>query len=142
MDLTLEARNLQRLQANFADWKVTDRTFEVKFPQPKEGWVSRGVLVEEFMQGENSIDTLMNLPESTRLMISETVTKMVLEMVLNMNFLHGDLHPGNVLVQPGLLMGAWGPFISGTAGNQEFAHSYRTCGLRRACALAPPTSLP
>lgn len=86
MDLRREAVNLERFIRDFQDDP------KVVFPRPIQPWVSEGVLVEEFLSGS----PISNFFPSARL------ARMGLQAFLNMvflnNFVHGDLHPGNLMV--------------------------------------------
>lgn len=93
MDFTIEARNLIRLKQNFhKNPKVTIPTISKRF-------VSSSVLVESWIEGDsldsisnsNSIKT-KNLKDYAKLMI-----KAHLDMCLLHNFIHQDLHLGNVI---------------------------------------------
>ncbi|CAM9851372.1 unnamed protein product, partial [Scytosiphon promiscuus] len=89
MDLRLEAINLERFISDFKDDP------KLSFPRPIRPWVSEGVLVEEFLRGS----PISNFFPSAKL------ARMGLQAFLNMvflkNFVHGDLHPGNLMVGKG-----------------------------------------
>lgn len=86
MDLRREAVNLERFINDFEDDP------RLVFPRPIYPWVSEGVLVEEFLSGS----PISNFFPSAKL------ARMGLQAFLNMvflkNFVHGDLHPGNLMV--------------------------------------------
>ena len=103
LDLRLEASNLAKFTAKFAADK-----FAV-FPQPIEGYVRKNVLVETLMGGEPIVHFMMLPPSSNKqendkinrlkLKLSDLGTRLMLKMIFFDNFVHGDLHPGNLMVQ-------------------------------------------
>ena len=98
LDLSIEAENLRRLGANFA---ANDR---VIVPAPQDGWVTDTVLVETFVEGDVMMDIIKGgLSSASRSdaavkLLAKRAVDAVLDMVFQHNFVHGDLHPGNVLV--------------------------------------------
>ncbi|XP_068801622.1 uncharacterized aarF domain-containing protein kinase 2 [Struthio camelus] len=94
IDLRYEARNLERFRQNFLDVDF------VKFPTPLHPLVTRDVLVETFEESE-PISQYLHAEIATEL--RQRLAKMGMDMLLKMifvdNFVHADLHPGNILVQ-------------------------------------------
>ncbi|XP_071583482.1 uncharacterized aarF domain-containing protein kinase 2 isoform X2 [Heliangelus exortis] len=94
IDLRYEARNLERFRQNFLDVDF------VKFPAPLWPLVTTDVLVETFEESE-PISHYLHAGIATEL--RQRLAKMGMDMLLKMvfvdNFVHGDLHPGNILVQ-------------------------------------------
>ncbi|KAJ1460386.1 kinase-like domain-containing protein [Pelagophyceae sp. CCMP2097] len=94
LDLSEEARNLERLGALWKD----DPT--VVIPQPLARFAATpDVLVETFVEGA-PIRSFIGGAAAREL--AERGARVVLQMVLQHNFVHGDLHPGNLLVTPDL----------------------------------------
>ncbi|CAM9689021.1 unnamed protein product, partial [Phaeothamnion confervicola] len=93
LDLRLEARNLNRFRHNFA------RREGVVFPEPVQGWVSEHVLVESFESGDHISSYLDKGDSAFRKRLARLGLSAFLDMVFTDNFMHGDLHPGNILVQ-------------------------------------------
>ena len=97
LDLSIEAENLRRLGSNF---KENDR---VIVPEPQNGWVTDAVLVESFIEGDVMMDIIGGglstaRSDATAKTLAKQAVDAVLDMVFQHNFVHGDLHPGNVLV--------------------------------------------
>ncbi|CAM9135653.1 unnamed protein product, partial [Hapterophycus canaliculatus] len=85
-DLRREALNLERFISDFEDDP------RLVFPRPIYPWVSEGVLVEEFVNGS----PISNFFPSAKL--AHLGLQAFLSMVFLKNFVHGDLHPGNLMV--------------------------------------------
>uniref|UniRef100_A0A8C6W4Q0 AarF domain containing kinase 2 n=1 Tax=Nannospalax galili TaxID=1026970 RepID=A0A8C6W4Q0_NANGA len=94
IDLRYEARNLEYFQHNFQD--VTS----VKFPTPLRPFVTKDILVETY---EESVPVSSyqqaGIPTDLKRKIAWLGINMLMKMIFVDNFVHGDLHPGNILVQ-------------------------------------------
>jgi aarF domain-containing kinase len=102
IDMKLEASNLILFKRNWQreDWAI--------FPEPIKGMVTKNVLVETLMEGVG-IEKFMNMPHEVDGVVDEKLKKLksklsdmgarsMIKMIFFDNFIHGDLHPGNVLV--------------------------------------------
>lgn len=94
IDLRYEARNLEHFQHNFQNMA------SVKFPTPLPPLITRDILVETY---EESVPVSSyqqaGIPTDLKRKIAQLGINMLLKMVFVDNFVHGDLHPGNILVQ-------------------------------------------
>ena len=95
LDLRNEAKNLERFNVNFRD------STSIVFPKLIEGFApTRDVLVETFCDGE----PILKFAKANR-DNQEALSKLcfdgieaVCQMIFLDNFMHGDLHPGNVYI--------------------------------------------
>eukprot|EP01061_Rhynchopus_euleeides_P023354 TRINITY_DN38035_c0_g1_i1.p1 TRINITY_DN38035_c0_g1~~TRINITY_DN38035_c0_g1_i1.p1 ORF type:complete len:574 (+),score=189.76 TRINITY_DN38035_c0_g1_i1:49-1722(+) len=97
IDLRIEAENLDFFAENF-EGMDTDRF--ATFPKVIRPYVSTRVLVEEFVEAHTASDEyLTSLPMELRTHLAEVGMDTYLKFLLRDNWLHGDLHPGNILVE-------------------------------------------
>lgn len=94
VDLTLEAAHLQRFIYNFRKSK------DVSFPTPIYPLVHPTVLVETYEEGL-SVAKYVNSGPLTKIhsRLAYIGSSCLLKMMLQDNFIHGDLHPGNIFVR-------------------------------------------
>ncbi|KAL7617925.1 hypothetical protein Lser_V15G04495 [Lactuca serriola] len=95
VDLAREAAHLSRFIYNFRSWK------DVSFPKPVYPLVHPAVLVETFEHGESVTRYVDDLEGQVRLKssLAHIGTHALLKMLLVDNFIHADMHPGNILVR-------------------------------------------
>ncbi|XP_041072097.1 uncharacterized aarF domain-containing protein kinase 2 isoform X2 [Carcharodon carcharias] len=94
IDLRYEAKNMERFRENFQDME------SVKFPIPLRPFVTRTILVETFEESEPiSMYLTKDLPNMLKQRLARVGLEMLLKMVFVDNFIHGDLHPGNILIR-------------------------------------------
>ncbi|XP_071689658.1 uncharacterized protein [Rutidosis leptorrhynchoides] len=95
VDLAREAAHLSRFIYNFRSWR------DVSFPKPVYPLVHPAVLVETFEQGESVARYVDELEGHVRLKssLAHIGTHALLKMLLVDNFIHADMHPGNILVR-------------------------------------------
>ncbi|KAA1075874.1 hypothetical protein PGT21_029159 [Puccinia graminis f. sp. tritici] len=93
VNLNVEAQNLERFENNFTHRKT------VSFPRPLKAYTTEKVLVEEF---EDALPLKYFLRDSSGPFdhrISNIGLDAFLHMLLIDNFVHADLHPGNIMVK-------------------------------------------
>ncbi|XP_077238420.1 uncharacterized protein LOC143879762 [Tasmannia lanceolata] len=95
VDLAREAAHLSRFIYNFRSSK------DVSFPKPLYPLVHPAVLVETYEQGENVSHYVDELEGNARIKsaLAHIGTHALLKMLLVDNFVHADMHPGNILVR-------------------------------------------
>lgn len=91
LDLRSEAAHLDDFAENFKWWS------QVRFPLPALGMVTEDVLVETFESGDHISSYLGKQSEHNHTLANLGLT-CYLKMLLKDNFIHADLHPGNILV--------------------------------------------
>ena len=93
MDLRIEAENMNHFIDDFRDSKT------VLFSKPLEGLIQKHALVETFCNGV-PITNFMSEDTDPKFKfdLSRLCCYSMLDMVFTHNFVHGDLHPGNILV--------------------------------------------
>ncbi|KAK3143477.1 hypothetical protein QOZ80_4AG0300790 [Eleusine coracana subsp. coracana] len=95
VDLAREAAHLSRFIYNFRRWK------DVSFPRPLYPLVHPAVLVETYEHGESVSHYVDDLDGHDRIKsaLAHIGTHALLKMLLVDNFVHADMHPGNILVR-------------------------------------------
>lgn len=95
VDLAREAAHLSRFIYNFRRWK------DVSFPKPLYPLVHPAVLVETYEHGESVLHFVDELDGSDRIKtaLAHIGSHALLKMLLVDNFIHADMHPGNILVR-------------------------------------------
>lgn len=93
LDLRIEAANLETFRRNFRDRSTA------WFPYPYTAFTTRNVLVEEFAQGIPLADFMDNGGGVFQHDIADEGLDAFLRMLLLDNFVHADLHPGNIMVR-------------------------------------------
>ena len=115
LDLRVEANNLIRFQENFRRSQASaffsqSECDHVRFPEPLVA--QEGVLIQTFEEGDPILSVLLNADEdpppdgasseatkAEKKLLADIGVRAFLKMVLVDNYVHGDLHPGNILVQ-------------------------------------------
>lgn len=96
LDLRIEGMNLEKFTHNFANKK------DIRFPKAYMDLTSRKVLVEEYIHGV-PMSKLLALSSNFGKGLSKEVSDKGLDAFLQMlildNFVHADLHPGNIMVR-------------------------------------------
>ncbi|KAF9274363.1 hypothetical protein BGZ68_000736 [Mortierella alpina] len=93
LDLRIEAKNLEAFQRNFRD------RYTVTFPTPLIQFVTKDMLIEEFVDAFNLNTYLEKGAGPFDLKIADIGLDGFLRMLIFDNFVHADLHPGNIFVR-------------------------------------------
>ena len=93
LDLRIEAANLTVFRQNFKDRSTA------WFPYPYTDFTTRNVLIEEFAQGIPIADFMESGAGVFQNDIADEGLDAFLRMLLLDNFVHADLHPGNIMVR-------------------------------------------
>ncbi|KAI4486413.1 PREDICTED: uncharacterized aarF domain-containing protein kinase 2-like isoform X2 [Polistes canadensis] len=93
VDMRLEAYNLIKFTNNFL------KRNEITFPRPYMEYTRNEILVETFHEGSPISDYFDYENNNVQRKLAKLGITMILKMVFNDNFIHCDLHPGNILVQ-------------------------------------------
>ncbi|MCB9639469.1 MAG: AarF/ABC1/UbiB kinase family protein [Myxococcales bacterium] len=91
IDFTHELRNINRFHQNFDD------TDTVHIPKPYPEMSNKNILVMERIKGTKITEAL-----GDRAQIVKNTLRVVCEMIFVHGFFHGDLHPGNILIEEDL----------------------------------------
>lgn len=98
LDLRIEGLNLNKFQENYKD------DLFVNFPKPYLKFSNRSILVEEYINGV-SMSKMLELKNSKKLnndmskQLSDKVIDSFLQMLILNNFIHSDLHAGNIFIR-------------------------------------------
>jgi len=95
LDMTFEARNLMRFTQNFAG------DHHIVFPSVIDNMSTKGVLVETFEYGQ-PLSTYLKSSDhdiEERQRLAHIGLRAYLTMLLVHNFIHADMHPGNLMVR-------------------------------------------
>lgn len=91
LNFLAELDNLARFRRNF------DGDSHVRFPLGVESLSSAAILTESFCSGINILEFKASKEEKQNL--ARIGLEMVTKMIFLHDFVHGDLHPGNILVE-------------------------------------------
>ena len=99
LDMSVEAANLDTFNSNFPRARYGG---VITFPAPCWPYVSRDVLVESFIEGIPFVTWARTHSPSaeTRTRVCNEGIDAVIKMIFVDNFVHGDLHPGNIFINP------------------------------------------
>ena len=93
-DLRIEAANYTRFRTNFAGKP------DVSFPEVHADLSTERILTMQFVRG-TKVDALpADTPPAFRAALAKTVRMTMFKMCFEDGFVHADLHPGNMVVQP------------------------------------------
>lgn len=95
VDLRCEVINLIKFRKNFASWRHL-----INFPRPL-ALSSEEVLIETFCEGKSIHNYLGSAHQGTkafRKQVAYLGMVAFLKMLIDDNFIHADLHPGNIIV--------------------------------------------
>ncbi|CCE64665.1 hypothetical protein TPHA_0I01610 [Tetrapisispora phaffii CBS 4417] len=97
LDLRIESLNLDKFNQNFKN------SIQVKFPKSIKELSNKDVLFEEYMDAM-PMDTFLKYKDlikdiDLRKKVSDVFIDAFLQMLVLDNFVHADLHPGNVMIR-------------------------------------------
>lgn len=92
-DFRFEGQNLDYFNENFKD------SLNVCFPKVYHPYVSHSVLVETFEEGVSLTDFMKNPLSKEHKIAANLGLKAFYKMLMYDNFIHADLHAGNILVR-------------------------------------------
>jgi len=102
-DLRIEGENLKQFRSNFYRNEKEEDKSAVLFPRPMDDWMSTKVLVEELVDDAVPVADYLrdHSDEATQIRkeLASPLLRAFLKMVFIDNFIHSDLHPGNVLIR-------------------------------------------
>ena len=94
LDLRIEAQNLEAFKKNFINFRT------VSFPSPHYPYVAKNVLMESW---EDGIPINNYISDAVPHKIKEELASLGVDVLLKMtfidNFVHADMHPGNLMVK-------------------------------------------
>ncbi|CAG8501752.1 17474_t:CDS:2 [Funneliformis caledonium] len=93
LDLRIEEANLLEFQNNFRNRRT------VKFPKPLTGCTTKNMLIEEYVRALPIKLFLDNGASVFDHMIANMGLDIFLHMLILDNFVHSDLHPGNIMIK-------------------------------------------
>lgn len=100
IEMPLEADNTDLFSENFKDMP------EVVFPRIYREFTGQRVLCEEFLDGLTPDSTLAStLTDAERQRLIDVGASAIIRMLYEDGFFHADLHPGNMMILPGLKIG-------------------------------------
>ncbi|EPQ60403.1 ABC1-domain-containing protein [Gloeophyllum trabeum ATCC 11539] len=94
LDLRREAENLEQFERNFKN-----RPEPIAFPRPLKTWSAKDLLVEEYQNALPLEAFLRNGGGPFQDALAELGLDAFLNMLLLDNFVHADLHPGNIMIK-------------------------------------------
>jgi aarF domain-containing kinase len=92
LDLRIEGNNLSKFQENFK------RRSQLTFPFPYHDYTTRSVLIEEYAHGL-PLQYFLDTKSCFNSDLADTGLDAFLHMLILDNFVHADLHPGNIMVR-------------------------------------------
>ncbi len=100
VEMTYEAENAETFSNNFSDMP------DVVFPKIYREFSAHNVLCMEFLDGVRpDSDAARSMPLEERERLIDLGAEAIIRMLYQDGFFHADLHPGNLLVLPGVKVG-------------------------------------
>jgi aarF domain-containing kinase len=135
-DLTVEANNLRQFRSNFYhNSEKTEEESSIIFPMPIDGWTSSQVMVEDYVGDAAPIASFLQDSSTEGMKVRKELAgpllRAFLKMVFTDNYIHCDLHPGNVLVKTAMVPASTPWFRSIIFGGQDAKEARKNLVVKR-----------
>ena len=103
LDFEHETQNLIKFNQNFRSVRRIIKNYlfgyRVKFPSHVSSWCSKNWMVQKYVKGDVLSGFYDNLNSKSKQKIAKALAHTYFTMLFQDNFIHADLHPGNIIVK-------------------------------------------